>query len=61
MAIALTETKSDSDSIELSRNAKGQYSFVVKLYGSDHKELLLELGRVNATLVCEYGKETEEK
>jgi len=32
MAKTLTQMVSDSDSLEISRNAKGEYSYTVKIY-----------------------------
>ena len=61
MAKTITESTQDSDSIELSRNAKGQYSWTVKIYGMDAKEMQTRLSLIDESLKHAYSALVEEK
>lgn len=54
MAKTVTETTQDSDSVEVDRNAKGQYSWTCKVYGTDWETMRLKLKNMDQDLRAEY-------
>jgi hypothetical protein len=54
MAKTMTETTTDSDSVTLTRNAKGTYQWEIKCYGADHAEVVQRLAALDVTLRERY-------
>ena len=50
-----TEIYSEANSIELSRNVKGQYSWTIKTYGNDLEEVLKKVKTAQEELLKTYS------
>jgi hypothetical protein len=57
MGKTITETKTDSDSIEVARNAKGGYTWTIKVYGVDHLVMLDQVGAFDTALRVKFPSE----
>lgn len=57
MATTITTQQSDSDSVSLTKNAKGEYQWEIKVYGNDADALLVKLQSLDAKLRTTYGKQ----
>ncbi len=55
MSETITKTTQDSDSIELSRNAKGQASWTIKVYGNDQTDLVGAVEELDGRLQEKFG------
>ena len=57
MSKSITTTTVDSDSVELSKDAKGQYRFTIKCYASDFVELMDKVDKIETALGKRYANE----
>ena len=55
MSKTITTTTQDSDSIELSRNAKGQASWTIKVYGNEETDLVAAVEGLDGRLQEKFG------
>lgn len=54
----VTQTEQENkDSIELSRNAKGDYSWTIKLYRDNIKEAVSEIDEIDCDMLENHGGE----
>jgi hypothetical protein len=56
MGKTITETQTDSDSIELSKTAKGTYTWSIKCYGVEEDTVLAKIAKIEKELDTKYSK-----
>ena len=52
---SVTEVNSESDAIEVSKNAKGDYSWKIKIYGTDLDAIANTIKDIDAKLRKQYN------
>ena len=59
MATNITQTTTDSDSVTLKKDAKGNYAWEIKVYGSKHDTVLKQVQDIDNQLAGKYPAKKE--
>lgn len=59
MATTITQQTTESDSVTLTKNSKGEYQWEIKVYGADESSLLTKLQALDTKLKEAYGTKSQ--